>query len=550
MKRNAAVSACLLVVLLALYGAYVAGPLKALMTEAVRGGTPVLQSLFAGGNMEAILNSVVVSLFTVVGGALVGGLLAFCVTQFEFPFRRIVSLMAVLPVALPPLVGVIAFLLVFSDVGIIPGVLRAWTGLSTSRFALDGIPAILAVHVYSFNAYFFLFLFTALKKIDASVVEAAEGLGASPYRVFVAAVLPELRPALIGASLLAFMGSMASFSAPLLFAGSHRFITLQIFSAKVNGEMGVASAHAVLVSVLALLFFVVLHFSSRNEIGLRRTKGADRPARMRIGAVGRRLFLGLSALLLFVEALPLLVILLMAFAREGSWAHGLIPTACSLGNFVTLFTTEGGMEPVKNSLMMTLAAAGIALVIGVAAAFVLSNLRSNRWKTTTDILFTLPYAVPGTVLALAFILYYGTPSILTGGEILVGTFWILPMAYVVRSYPLVLRSTSAALAAVDGSLLEAAASCGAGAGRQFTQILLPLVRPGIAGGLLLAFVTLVGEFVSSVLLYTYDNRPVSVEVLAQLRAYNLGVAAAYCVVLLLLILAATALVNRLQRRWG
>ncbi|MGB5873439.1 MAG: ABC transporter permease subunit, partial [Bacteroidota bacterium] len=161
---------------------------------------------------------------------------------------------------------------------------------------------------------------------------------------------------------------------------------------------------------------------------------------------------------------------------------------------------------------------------------------------------TLPYAIPGTVVAISLILAFNTPSIITGNAVLVGTFWLLPLAYVLRTYPLVVRSTAAAFDQVEDSLLEAGRSSGAGPWRIFRKIVLPLVLPGIVSGSLLAMIAALGEFVSSILLYAYPSRPISVEILSQLRSLHFGSAAAYCVILLIIILFLIWLSNALLSR--
>jgi iron(III) transport system permease protein len=79
----------------------------------------------------------------------------------------------------------------------------------------------------------------------------------------------------------------------------------------------------------------------------------------------------------------------------------------------------------------------------------------------------------------------------------------------------------------------------------FRRVVLPAIGPGLLAGTLLTLVTALGEFVSSILLYIYDNRPISIEILAQLRSYNFGGAAAYSVLLMGLIALATLAVRRL-----
>ena len=92
---------------------------------------------------------------------------------------------------------------------------------------------------------------------------------------------------------------------------------------------------------------------------------------------------------------------------------------------------------------------------------------------------------------------------------------------------------------------EASADLGANRFQTFRRVVLPSIGPGIAAGGLLTFVTALGEFVSSVMLYVYDNRPISVEIFSQLRLYDFGAAAAYSVFLMILIGLSTLFVRRI-----
>ena len=118
---------------------------------------------------------------------------------------------------------------------------------------------------------------------------------------------------------------------------------------------------------------------------------------------------------------------------------------------------------------------------------------------------------------------------------LVGTLWILPLAYLVRNLPIASRAVLAGFRRLDpgagrgGRLARRRALADACAGST-----LPLLRPALAAGATLAFVTALGDFVTSIMLYTYDTRPLSLEILASLRQGDVGVAAAYGVVLMLL----------------
>jgi iron(III) transport system permease protein len=117
---------------------------------------------------------------------------------------------------------------------------------------------------------------------------------------------------------------------------------------------------------------------------------------------------------------------------------------------------------------------------------------------------------------------------------LIGTFAILPLAYFIRNIPLVTRAALASFKQFDPTLEEASASLGASWPTTMRRVALPLVLPGLAAGALLAFVTALGEFVASILLYTHTTRPISMAILSQLREFDFGGAAAYGVFLIVL----------------
>lgn len=499
-------------------------------------------------NLEAIRNSVVVSLLSVAFSALVGTFLAFVLTQFDFPFRRTLSRFAIIPIALPPLVGVIAFLLVFGESGIFPRSLAVLTGISPAKVALDGIPAIVAIHVYSFNIYFYLLATSAFRAIDASTLEAAAVLGSGSWKIFRKVILPQLRPALVGGSVLTFMASMASFSAPYIFGGARRFLTVQILATKLNGDMELAAAQSFMLMMVSVAFFVLLSWFTWRGSGGRATKGAVRPGRLPLRGPSRSLMVAVATMIVLLELLPLAVIVLVSCAKEGSWTWQILPAQYTLDNYMMLLNDPNALNPILNSLGMAFLATIAAVIIGVSGAVLLSGPGATRGRVALDTLLTFPYAIPGTVVALALILAFNSPSLPAGNAILVGTYWILPLAYIVRTYPMVHRATSAALSQFDSALTEAAGTLGAGPLRQWRTVVLPIILPAVLSGALLVLIAALGEFVSSILLYSYSSRPISVEILAQMRNFNFGAAAAYSVILLLLTLGCVSLSNRLSDR--
>ena len=494
----------------------------------------------------ALWRSLWISAASVVLAALVGVPLAFLFERTEFPGRRFLGAVAALPVALPPLVGVIAFLFLYGESGFVSRAVRAILDLDEPPWQLAGPGAILLVHAYSMYVYFYLFTRAGLSRLDAALLEAAASLGAGRTRTLFRVTLPLLRPALVSAALLTFMTSLASFSAPYLFGGSFRVMTTQIYASKVNGDIYMAQVETVMLSVLALLGLWAMRRADRaaGATGVRGVAPARRHlqspfARLGAGALGWLL----AGLLLLPHAWLLLVSLVPPFTWTTEW----FPPVLELSNWTTLFTRPEKLQPVLNSLWMAAVSTVAALGLGFAAAR-LSVTRKGFLSGALEGLIALPWAIPGTVFAVALATTFGVSQPWLGRFVLIGTPWILPLAYLVRSLPLTGRGALAGLRSLDPALEEAAASLGAGRWRRLWRVVVPMLRPALAAGAGLAFITALGDFIVSIVLYTYDTRPISMEIVSSLRLQDLGTAAVYGVLLMTASAAAFLLWGRSEAR--
>jgi iron(III) transport system permease protein len=404
--------------------------------------------------------------------------------------------------------------------------------LEEPPWRLQGAGAILLVHAYSMYVYFYLLVRAALVSLDRSQLEAAASLGAGRLRTLRRVVLPHLRPALAGATLLTFMTALGSFSAPYVFGGGFRVMPTQIVATRLNGENQLAMVETASLAAMALLALLLFRSGSGGATSGGGRKGAG-PARIAIRSRMTRIAAGLvswglAALLL----LPHLTLVLVSFVPVGTWTTEPLPPAYTVRNYLALVEDPVRVRPLLNSTWLatvaTLAAVGIAL-----AGALLNARRSTPVRRAIDGLLALPWAVPGTVFAIALASAFSVHAPATGRLVLVGTLWILPLAYLVRNLPITSRSITAGVRALDPALDEAAASLGAGRGRTLRRVTLPLLRPALLAGASLAFVTAFGDFVTSIMLYTYDTRPISLEILSSLRQADVGVAAAYGVVLML-----------------
>jgi iron(III) transport system permease protein len=493
----------------------------------------------------ALWRSFWISCASVVLSGLIGIPLAFVFERAEFPGRRVLGAVVALPVALPPLVGVIAFLFLYGESGFVSRAVMALFRLENPPWRLAGAGAILLVHAYSMYVYFYLFTRAGLQRLDAALLEAAAALGADRRRTLFEVTLPLLRPALAGAALLTFMTALASFSAPYIFGGGFRVMPTQIVASKLNGDLVMAEVETVMLAALALLGLWGLRWSDRTQIG-GVVAGAVRgvaPTRRRLAGRARIGVAVAGYLLAAVLLLPHAVLLLISLVPPFTWTAQVIPPVLNLGNYRGLVADPEHLRPVVNSLWMATAATVAALALGLAAARVAKRL-GGRMGGTLESLLALPWAIPGTVFAIALAVTFSVHQPFLGRFVLIGTPVILPLAYLVRSLPVTGRAALAGLTQLDPALEEAAASLGAGPARRLLRVTLPLLRPALAAGAGLAFIAALGDLVTSIVLYTYETRPIAIEILGSLRLQDLGLAAVYGVLLMAVSAAAFLLEDR------
>ena len=507
--------------------------------------------------LEAIVSSLGLSIATVFFCALVGVPLAFLFERFTFPGRRIFAAFAALPLVLPPLVGTVAFIFLVGETGILAHGIQTLFHLQNPPWRLRGWPALILFHTYTMYPFFYVLTGAGLRRIDASLAEAARSLGASKTTVLRRVLLPQLTPSLLAAALLTFMTSMASFSAPLLFGGDVRMLTLEIFRARQRGDFAIAITETVILAVIslgALIFFQ--RYEGTRRFAAAAMKGAPRRRASIASGAARVLATILAIFFAIVLVLPVATLFLVSFAQEGSWTTQTFPAAYTFANYRRLFGDQWAAEVFFNSFTMSAIAAVAALLWSFAVVTLLRRGRNEQKffgegsRRLLSLLVLVPWALPGTVVAVSVAEAYGGPSLLLGSFVLVGTFWILPVVYFLRFMPLVVRALQASMEQLDPTLEEAAGSLGARAWQRFMRVTLPLVWPGAVAGTLLAFVIALGEYVASVLVFVPANRPISIAIASELRDFNLGAAAAYGVVLIVIISISMFVAGRLERLRG
>ena len=500
----------------------------------------------SAASLTVLKNSIVMGALTMVICGVVGTGLAFFINFFKFPYRNIVEKLLLLPVMMPGIIIVFAFVQLYGESGLVTKTLESVFDLEEVPYRFSGLPGILFIHACTQYVYYYLTVSLAIRQIDHSVIESARTLGASKLKVLTSVIRPWITPALITSAAVTFMTGIGSFTAPSIMGGGYKVLTTQILLAKANNYLGVAAVQVVVLTSISLALFIFFRRYEKRKLFSSSVKGAPfQPIPLDNPLLKWSIIL-ITAVLAFFILLPFLTIILLSFVDSASWMVSIYPQKFCFDNYRDIFTRPRPFQPVFNSVVMSLAAAAVCLAVAVPSSYVIEKTRYKvRWFI--DVLVMLPWAMPASAVAVNIITANARPNIFSFNAVLVGSYILLPLGYFVRSLPIVVQAAHISFQELNDTYLEASKSLGASSARTFRKVVLPILYPGLLAGFIFAFVRSIGEYNVSAFLYTASNKPISIAMVNAIFEYNIGLAMAYGSLLILLTAVLSLIIGRVRR---
>jgi iron(III) transport system permease protein len=489
------------------------------------------------GSLDAITNTLILGILTVIICGFIGTFLAFFVHFFKFPMNKFLDKILLLPLVVPGLIIVFAFVQLYGESGMVTKIIQMIFGLDNSPYQFMGLPGILMVHAYTQYIYFYMNVSVAIKELDQSVIQAAFNLGAHPFRVFRTIILPYIKPALISSGILTFMTGIGSFSAPNIIGGGFKVMTTQILLAKANLYMDLAAAQVVILSLFAMSYMgLARYYEKRTTFQTEIKEQTLQPITLK-NKLMKGLMYFIGGVIILMIFLPILTIIILSFVKPGTWMIDIFPSEFSFDNYIRIFTQSRSFAPFFNSLKMALLAAILAVFIAVPAAYVVTKTET-KLKPLYEFLLMLPFALPASAIAINMINGFS--------QVLLGRWLMLPIAYFVSMFPIAVRSVTISYQRLKDQYQEASVNLGASKIKTFWNITLPLISPGIWSGFLLVFIRSLGEYTTSAFLYTAANRPISIAMVNSMFEFKIGLAMAYGALVLLMTAAGAYILKQFQ----
>lgn len=525
-------------------------PMLRLLVEALlpaHDGAWPLASLWSRSVVKAGTNTVLSCTGASLISLVAGGGLALVIGLTDVRNKSLLTLLCLLPLLIPPQISALAWIRLLDSGTPVRNAIEALVG-PISGHPLYGAGGVTWVMGLESTPLVFLTVAAAIRRLPCDLIEAARSAGGSKRHVFTGIILPLLQPALLAGGALAFVSAIGNFGVPALLGIPGRFTVLttliyQRLSGFGPSVLGETAALGLVLAVFAGLGLVVQREALRRAPILR-SAGPTGPI---LELHDRRPIVegALWLVLLLFTVVPLLA--LLAAALSPALGVPLTFQSATLENFAyVLMEYQPTQRAFLNSTLISASAAVITAMLALVMAYY-AEVRRWRWIRMLDAAADAPYAIPGTVLAIAMILIFLKPLPLIGVS-LYGTSLIILAAYLSRFLAIVLRPLSAAMRQVDPTLEEAARLAGARGPRRLFGIILPTLRPALASGALLVFLTGFSELTLSALLWSQGHETVGVMVFSLQSEGASGQAAAVASLTVFVILALAGLATLAARR--
>ncbi|MCW2241740.1 ABC transporter permease [Azospirillum canadense] len=495
---------------------------------------------------EPLVNSLILAVATAVIAVGVGVPLAWLVSRTDMPFRRTIRVLTLTAFVTPSFIGATGWILLAApNSGWLNALWRIIAGAEAGPllniYSMAG--AIFICGLYTVP-YSFTMVSSALDEMAVELEDAATTLGSGTLRTMLSITIPLATPAVIASFILSFIQGLTLFGVPafLLTPTGIPVVTTKLaeFYQQFPPEIFLAAAYCMpLLLVTAMLFRMRRRILGRKQYVT--ISGKTRAGRLiRLGGARWPAFFAALLMPLFSVFLPYAALLLVSLTR--AWGQGLTWENLSLHWYWwALFGNSETSTAIVNSLVYSTLGATLCVALGTVVAYFVER-RVVPGAGILGAVATVPIIVPGIVLSVGFFAAY-TRAPLN----LYGTPMLLIAAFAATFLPIAYAHGGAILKGIGPELERAARSLGAGEGKAFLSITVPLMGGGLVSGWFLVFIPIIRELSVAVFLITPKTNVMTTLIYNAKDGGNYEAVCAMSVLLLLLTLLLVAAARPLTR---
>lgn len=471
-------------------------------------------------------------------GTVIGFVFAYVQTRTAVPGKRILHLVALLPIVSPPAALATAYIAAYGERG---AVTHRLLGLGYDTSGFGGLVLIQSLSLFPVA---YLSLLTRLRRLDPAMEQAALVMGATRWQGFRKVVLPALAPGLAAPFLLVAVEAIADLPNPLLLGGTYDVLATRAFEAVTNNyDIHAAAVYGLIMLVPALCLGLALRHDARRDstqLGV-----ADH------GSLSVHLARGWPKWIMYAFVVAIAALLISLYVTI---AMGSLTQILGVDHSLTLDHFREAFGPDSPAIATSAILSAIAAPTAVAAGFVLAWLLLRHPSSTTKRLYlaaSLGGTVPGTILGVGYAAAYATGAdlgpihlpVLAGSTAIFGGASAIVLAYMARSTPAAMATAADALTQLRPHLYEVSTYSSARRLRTLRRGVLPLIRPTTGTALSTCYARCMTSTSTILFLTTPSTKTITTQIIDATRTNRYGLSFAYCVVLTVMILMGVAILR-------
>ena len=406
--------------------------------------------------LNALWHSLYVAIATTIIVTVIIFFYAYAMTRTTIAGKTFFRNVIMMPLVAPSIVQALALIYLFGRNGLITA------HLLKINWNIYGATGIIVSEVLYCLPHAFVILYTTLSAVDIRLDEAAESLGATPFKVFTRITVPSAKYGIVSAAALTFNLTITDFGNPVVIGANYNVLATEIYAQVTNlYRFDLGATISIILLVPSMMAFMLNYYISRKTFAM--ISGAARPVIPPSRPLKKISYTTYCSLVTFAIFLVFATVIIGSFVKI--W-----PYDWSLTLRHYNFPSIGGYSAIWTSVWVSLIVGIVGSFITLVAGYIMET-RKPFFKQTIYLLSVMPAAIPGLVMGLGYILAFNKPYYL-----FYGTPWIIVINIVICNFTLGILSSISNLRNIDPSIEEASISLGGDTFRTFFRIIFPLSR--------------------------------------------------------------------------
>ncbi|WP_460024528.1 ABC transporter permease [Infirmifilum sp. SLHALR2] len=475
--------------------------------------------------LSSLRNTLYVSIITTLTTLLIGIPYAYALHRYRIPGKRYLLSATFMPTMVPPFVGALAFIFLLGRFGTVNLLLLDAKLIERPINFIYGLHGVILVQTITLFPWVAINVYNSLLKLDHTLEEAAESLGASPLRRFFDVTLPVITPGIVTGVFLVFSFSFTDYATPIVLGqyellAPQAFVNIQQAIDETRVRTGTYMVFFMLLIVVAVFLLSKRYVSLKEYASLRLPKPVEE---IQLRGLKKLAVYAFVFTAIAIGLLPHAFVVIISLSK--AWSFTPLPTQYTLENFAHILDAP---TPIANTALYALVATLLCFAIGSIGAYVVIRTK-HPLNNVIDTLLSMMFVVPGIVVGTSFLFAFSWRVPVLGW---LGSTWlIMPLMLATRRITYTVRYAYATYLTIRPSMEEAAYVLGQKPLAVFLRIVLPVAITGVVAGTLFSFIEVINELTASLFLYKPGWETITIQMFVHITAGQFPVSAAYAVLL-------------------